>query len=108
MTQKITCVLTNVLKDLEQLLENFEILVRNSNGIENYIFVVRDEKQETLINAFIKEKHSSLDEIKYKIVVISSSYFPLNAIKNSSSELLLIIHDTIQVQNAIIKKLTSS
>lgn len=108
MTQKITCVLTNVLKDLEQLLENFEILVRNSNGIENYIFVVRDEKQETLINAFIKEKHSSLDEIKYKIVVISSSYFPLNAIKNSSSELLLIIPDTIQVQNAIIQKLTSS
>lgn len=108
MTQKITCVLTNVLKDLEQLLENFKILVRNSNGIENYIFVVRDEKQESLIDTFIKEKHSSLDETKYKIVVISSSYFPLNAIKNSSSELLLIIPDTIQVQNAIIQKLTSS
>ena len=91
MSIKISCFLTNVLKDLEQLLENFEILVRNSNGIANYIFVVRDVKQETLINAFIKEKHSSLDESKYKIVVSSSSFLPLNAIKNSSSELLLII-----------------
>ena len=108
MTQKITCVLTTVLKDLEKLLENFEILVRNSNGIANYIFVVRDVKQETLINAFIKEKHSSLDESKYKIVVSSSSYLPLNAIKNSSSELLLIIPDTIKVQYTIIQKLTNS
>lgn len=108
MTQKITCVLTTVLKDLEKLLENFEILVRNSNGIANYIFVVRDVKQETLINAFIKEKYSSLDESKYKIVVSSSSYLPLNAIKNSSSELLLIIPDTIKVQYTIIQKLTNS
>ena len=108
MSIKISCFLTNVLKDLEQLLENFEILVRNSNGIENYVFVVRDKNQETLIDAFIKENLSSLADICYKIVVNSSSYLSLDAIKNLNNDFLLVIPDTIKVKQTIIQKLTNS
>lgn len=108
MSIKISCFLTNVLKDLEQLLENFEILVRNSNGIENYVFVVRDKNQETLIDAFIKENLSSLADICYKIVVNSSSYLSLDSIKNLNNDFLLVIPDTIKVKQTIIQKLTNS
>lgn len=108
MSIKITCFLTNVFNDLKKILENFEILVRNNNGVDNYVFVVRDESQETLIDAFITENLSSLNMINYKIIVNSSSYLPLDAIKDLNSELFLIIPDTIKVQETIIHMLTSS
>ena len=107
MSIKITCFLTNVFNDLKKILENFEILVRNNNGIDNYVFVVRDESQETLIDAFITENLSSLNMINYKIIVNSSSYLPLDAIKDLNSELFLIIPDTIKVQETIIHMLSS-
>ena len=71
MSIKITCFLTNVFNDLKKNLENFEILVRNNNGIDNYVFVVRDESQETLIDAFITENLSSLNMINYKIIALT-------------------------------------
>ena len=46
--------------------------------------------------------------INYKIIVNSSSYLPLDAIKDLNSELFLIIPDTIKVQETIIHMLTSS
>ena len=69
MSIKITCFLTNVFNNLKKILENFEILVRNNNGIDNYVFVVRDESQETLIDAFITENLSSLNERETSIEV---------------------------------------
>ena len=92
MTQKFSCFLTNVLEDLNNLLENFRILARNSNEIKCYVFLVRTETQKAYIEEFIKNQQNSLKEINYKTVVNPSSYLPLDKLKDLSTEFALIIY----------------